>query len=241
MIKTDTGSASNRCEEVVAALKREILMQQYTPGDSLPPEEVLAQKFEVSRAMVREALGILKAQGYLESRRGKNGGTFVKNILESGMLGDLFGDLILMGKMKIAELFAARLLIEPEAARIAALHASSIDLQKLSDINDMVSAARTQEERIRHNVTFHITLGQLSGNPFYDISIRSFMGFTQMFAEILGYTLPYVHNDAAHVEILEALAVRNPQLAFERMYVHVSGMKSAMSHQEKLFRDARLS
>ncbi len=240
MSKKEKTSAGNRCEDVVTVLKREILLQRHIPGDVLPPEEVLAQKFNVSRAMIREALGILKAQGYLESRRGKNGGTFVKNIMESGMMETLFSDLVLMGKMKIAELLAARLLIEPEAAKLAALHASSMDLQQLSDINELVASAKNQQQRIQHNIAFHVALGQLSGNPFYDISIRSFMGFTRMFAEMLGYTLPYVHNDAAHVEILEALAVRNPQLAYEKMYVHVSAMKSAMSHQEKMFRDAKL-
>lgn len=240
MTKTNTAPASNRCDDVVAALKREILLQQYIPGDSLPPEEVLAQKFKVSRAMVREALGILKAQGYLESRRGKNGGTFVKNILESGMLGDLFGDLILMGKMKISDLMSARLLIEPEAAKLAALHASSMDLQVLSDINDRVAASTSSKERVENTVAFHVTLGGLCGNPFYDISIRSFMNFTAAFAELFGFADPYVHNDDAHNEILEALVMRNPSLSYERMFVHVSSMKGAMRYQEKMYREAKL-
>ena len=239
--ETSKGRGVSRCEDIVATLKREILLQQYVPGDVLPREELLAQKFGASRAIVREALGILKAQGYLESRRGKNGGTFVKNILESSAMGALFSDLILMGKMKIDDLLIARLLIEPEAARLAALNASPLDLQQLTDINELVASEKDNVRRIERNTEFHILLGQLSGNPFYDLSIRSFMNFTSMFTQMLGNSAPYVHNDEAHMGILSALAARNPQLAYERMYVHVSEMKLAMGSQEKLFRDIRLS
>lgn len=240
-MNTDTMRSNSRCEDVVATLKREILLQQYVPGDVLPREEMLAQQFGVSRAMIREALGILKTQGYLESKRGKNGGTFVKNILESSAMGALFSDLVLMGKMKVDDLLSARLLIEPEATRLATLRASSMDLQQLTDLNELVSNEKDRMKRVEHNIEFHILLGQLSGNPFYDISIRSFMTFTRMFTGMMDESLPYVHDDSAHMDILNAISARNPQLAFEKMYVHVSGMKSAMGSQEKLIRDARLS
>ncbi|WP_272700909.1 FadR/GntR family transcriptional regulator [Desulfovibrio sp. Fe33] len=230
----------SRKEAIVAKIKREILLQQYVPGDALPREEALSKRYASSRAVIREALGALKAQGYLESRRGKNGGTFVRDVIESCAMGDLFGDLILMGQMKIDDLLTARLLIEPEAARLAAMKASPMDLQKLADLNDMAVSQKATLRRVRHNAKFHIQLGQLSGNPFYDVSIRSFMSFTIMFTEMLGDSTPYVHDDDAHHNILEALQSRNPQLVFERMYVHVSGLKAAMVSQEKLLRDVNL-
>lgn len=228
------------CEDVVAVLKREILLRQYLPGDALAPEEVLARKYRVSRAMVREALSVLKANGYLESRRGKHGGTFVRNILESSQMGELFGDLILMGQMKISDLLTARLLIEPEAARLTAMRVSMVDLQLLSDLNEQSMAADTLYERTERNIEFHNTIGQLSGNPFYAISIRSFMNFTRLFTQVVGSSMPYIHDDRYHQELLGAFETRNPALAFELMYVHVSAMKTAMTSQEKLFRDAHL-
>jgi DNA-binding FadR family transcriptional regulator len=239
----DIGEAvpqGRRCEDVVAILKREILLRQYVPGDVLPREEMLAQRYGVSRAMIREALGVLKANGYLEARRGKHGGTFVKDLLESSKLGDLFGDLILMGKMQIGDLLSARLLIEPEAARLAAMNATRRELQHLADLNEMASIASDKLERTDRNVDFHVAIGQFSGNPFYAISIRSFMSFTRLFVEVVGEPMPYVHDDEAHQRLLQALQAREPQLAFERMYVHVSGMKSAMVSQEQLLRESTL-
>ncbi len=227
----------NRCEEVVALLKKKITFQEYLPGDVFPREELLARQYSVSRSLIREALGILKAQGYLESRRGKGGGTFVSDILESGEIDNLYGDLVFMGQMKIKDLLAARLLIEPEAARSAALNASSEDLQYLSDALDAASEASTLEERIEINIKFHNGIGQISGNPFYAISIRSFMKFTHMFIKIVGEMMPDIHNDDDHYQILQALQARNGQLAFEKMYVHDSTTKDSMIVLEKMFRD----
>ncbi|NDV18203.1 FCD domain-containing protein [Pseudodesulfovibrio sp. JC047] len=239
--KKDTSHRNQgRCEDVVATIKREILLKQYVPGDALLREELLAKRYGVSRTMVREALGVLKTQGYLESKRGKSGGTFVKNIIESSAMGNLFGDLILMGSMSINDLLAARLLIEPEGCRLAAMNASPRDLQKLEDIIQLVSTESDEIKKTEANVKFHIQIGKLSGNPFYEMSIRSFMSFTTMFTQKLGSAAVKIHNDSDHQKILDALKARDPQLVYEVMYVHVSGMKENMVSMEKMLRDAHL-
>ena len=229
----------NRCEEVVALLKKKITFQEYSPGDVLPSEELLAEQHSVSRSLIREALGILKAQGYLESRRGKGGGTFVKNIIESDEIDNLYGDLVFMGQMKIKDLLAARLLIEPEAARSAALNATPKELQKLADCLDEASESSTLAERIEINIQFHNAIGHMSGNPFYAISIRSFMKFTYMFIKAVGQMMPDIHNDDDHYQILQALQAKDGQLAYEKMYVHDSETKNSMIVLEKMFRENR--
>jgi GntR family transcriptional regulator len=58
-------------------LMRMITGGRLTVGDKLPPEEDLAASVGVSRMTLRQALGALEAQGLLERRRGRSGGTFV--------------------------------------------------------------------------------------------------------------------------------------------------------------------
>ncbi len=229
-----------RCDEVVGILKRKITLQEYLPGDIFPNEKQLAQNYAVSRTLIRESLGILKAQGFLESRRGKNGGTFVKNILESNEIDNLYADLVQMGQMRVKDLLTARLLIEPEAARYAALKATPVEIQKLTDYLDSMSDSSSLEERINNNIKFHNAIGQMSGNPFFAISIRSFMKFTHIFIKTVGEQMPDIHNDDDHYQIMYALRARDPQLAFEKMYVHVVAMKRNMSVLEKLFLDNRM-
>ena len=207
----------------------------------MPREELLAKRYEVSRTMVREALGVLKAQGFLESKRGKHGGTFVKNIMESSSMGELFHDLIIMGAMSVSQLLAARLYIEPESCRLAAMNASHMDLQQLEDIIHYANDESDGMKRTEINGSFHTLIGKLSGNPFYEMSIRSFMNFTLMFAEKLGETAIKIHKENDHGKILNALKARDPQLAYELMFVHVSRVKENMVSMEKLLRDANLA
>lgn len=229
----------SRPDEIVALIKKKITFQEYLPGDVLPKEETLAQIYSVSRACIRECLSILKAQGYLESRRGKNGGTFVKDILLSDEIDNLYGDLVLMGQMQIKDLLNARLLIEPEAARAAALNAKAEDIEQLSNYIQQCRDARTEDERIDHHIKFHNGIGQMSGNPFFAISIRSFMKFTQLFMKAVGKQNPHIHDSKDHEVILYAIRSKNPALAYEKMYVHNSKTKENMMVLERMFKDSR--
>ena len=58
-------------ELVVEEIRRAIHMGTYVPGDRLPAERALAEQLGVSRATLREAIGVLRAEGYLESRQAR--------------------------------------------------------------------------------------------------------------------------------------------------------------------------
>lgn len=230
----------NRTEEIVALLKGKITFQEYQPGDVLPKEELLARDFSVSRACIREALSILKAQGYLDSRRGKHGGTFVKNVLDSNKIDNLYNDLVLMGQMQIRDLLNARLLIEPEAARAAALRATEEDIRLLNNCLQQCEEANEENSRIERHIDFHNTIGLISGNPFFAISIRNFMNFTGLFMKSVGEHNQRIHNSRDHEIIVHAISTQNPALAYEKMYVHNSKTKENMMVLEKMFKDSRV-
>lgn len=229
----------NRTDEIVALIRRKITFQEYLPGDVLPNEETLANRFSVSRACIRESLSILKAQGYLESRRGKHGGTFIKNILESNKIDNLYGDLVLMGQMEIQDLLDARLLIEPVAAREAAIRATPGDVLTLQGYLEQSINATTQDKYIEYQIIFHNAIGQICGNPFYAISIRNFMKFTQLFMQTMGEQSLQMHDSTDHEAILQAISTNKPGLAFEKMYVHNSKTKDTMMVMEQKFRETR--
>lgn len=240
MVQEGQESAVSRADEIVALIRKKITLQEYLPGDALPREEDLARTYSVSRACIRECLGILKAQGYIESKRGKHGGTFVKNILESDEIDNLYGDLVLMGQMQIRDLLNARLLIEPEAARAAALNATDEDIQSLADTIGQCSETDNKDARISAHITFHNLIGTISGNPFFAISIRSFMKFTQLFMKAVGDHNPDIHDAREHEAILFAIKSRNPALAYEKMYVHNSRTKENMIILERMFKETRM-
>ena len=223
-----------RFQDIVNTIKKDILLQRYRPGDVLPREEALARDFGVGRALVREALGELKAQGYLEARRGSGGGTFVRNLIHSKGMSTLLADLVIMRSMSIRHLCDVRILIEPEAARLASLSASPAQLQQLGDFVFKGRKAESLADRIAFDVEFHNQICDLSGNPFFSLLMRSMMGFLKQFLEVLDHHT-YLHEEDSHTKLYEAISSRDHQQAFEAMYVHVITMKQRFCDLENEF------
>ena len=67
----------NAFEITVARLAQAIKLGLVVEGERLPAERDLAERLQVSRVTLREAIRALREAGYLESRRGRTGGTFV--------------------------------------------------------------------------------------------------------------------------------------------------------------------
>jgi DNA-binding FadR family transcriptional regulator len=70
--------SQNAFEETVERLLAVIKLGVVGPGERFPPERELAALLGVSRITLREAIGDLRNAGYVESRRGRFGGTFVR-------------------------------------------------------------------------------------------------------------------------------------------------------------------
>src|ERR1700726_2502277 len=65
-------------ERIAERLVTAIALGEFGPDQRLPTERELASMLEVSRTTVREALQRLAASGYVKTRRGRGGGTFVQ-------------------------------------------------------------------------------------------------------------------------------------------------------------------
>src|SRR5438874_9112974 len=71
----------NAFEETVERLLQAIRLGVAGPGERLPAERELANRLNISRVTLREAIRALQESGYVESRRGRYGGTFVNETL----------------------------------------------------------------------------------------------------------------------------------------------------------------
>jgi len=107
-------------EEVTEQIKQCILLGDFNAGDKLPAERELMEQFQVSRVAIREALRALENSGFVSTRQGATGGTYVIE-LSFENLSSAFIDLFLAEKISIPEMFHVRVLIEPEVARLAAM------------------------------------------------------------------------------------------------------------------------
>lgn len=117
-------------ESIVKQIQKLITGGTLKPGDKLPPERELAEELQVSRTSIREALRALEMMGYLESRVGVKGGTYIKEVSFSNIVSP-FSESLLQHDDFVIDLLETRLVLEIEVARLAAIRRTDSDLQEL--------------------------------------------------------------------------------------------------------------
>src|SRR2546428_4435183 len=122
---------SGRVSETIAKrIKKQISDGALLPGEKLPAERDMAQRYRTSRVSVREAYRSLEELGLLTIRRGAEGGAFITD-LDHGPVMRSLSLMLRLGKTTHEEITEARLLVEPPIARLAARRAHPEDLERL--------------------------------------------------------------------------------------------------------------
>jgi GntR family transcriptional repressor for pyruvate dehydrogenase complex len=118
-------------EQVANQLRDLVVQGVLHPGDRLPNELELAQRFGVSRGTVREALRTLASEGLVVTTRGASGGSFAAMPDPATVVGTAARALSLMvtgREISVEELLETREMLEVPAARLAALKRTDHDL-----------------------------------------------------------------------------------------------------------------
>ena len=115
-----------------------ILNGTFKPGDKLPSEKELCQMFNVSRVPVREALCALELNGMVDSVQG--GGVYVREQPSAGH--------VLSQAIEPQEIIRARMVLEPDIAREAALHLDEENRKKAQELKEILEK-KTYEFKVK--------------------------------------------------------------------------------------------
>ena len=149
-------------EEVAKQIHRLILDGSLKPGDKLPPERELAEKFDVSRSSVRDAIRSLELVGLVEPRQGE--GTVVRAVSAESLINPLTTMLVRKREL-VGELVDVRRMIEPPLAARAAAHASAEEIAYLEDILRRQKENMAQGElSIEEDSEFHYAVATAARN-----------------------------------------------------------------------------
>ncbi|CAH0140844.1 MULTISPECIES: FadR/GntR family transcriptional regulator [Peribacillus] len=121
-------SSSKIYLDVVESLRSMIEADSLLPGDKIPSERELSDRFNVGRSSVREALRALELLGLIETRRGE--GTFIRDFQEHKLV-ELLGTFFLQDKKVQEDLSETKRLIEIDCLRIVAFFATAEDIKRL--------------------------------------------------------------------------------------------------------------
>ncbi|MEO9328093.1 FadR/GntR family transcriptional regulator [Gordonia aurantiaca] len=122
-------------ELIAAQLRGQIVRGVLRPGDMLPPETVLGQRFDVSRPTLREAFRILENESLIVVRRGSRGGVQVVSP-DVSVAARYFGLLLQIQHTTLADLYEARMVLEPAAVRMLAARHDDDDIKALTEVID---------------------------------------------------------------------------------------------------------
>ena len=138
--------------------------RRLAPGEKLPGEVELAKELGVSRTTLREAVRSLAAQGYVEVRRGS--GTFV---LDRSPAPDIGLQRLECLRTRLRDLFEIRMMLEPQAARLACLRGTDEELQEIARRAECVAQAiREGKNFSQPEETFHQAFVAATHNPFME-------------------------------------------------------------------------
>jgi len=207
-------------QEIVDQIQQQILAGALKPGDQIPAERDLAERFGVSRTAVREAIKSLTEKGLIEVFVGR--GTFVTNLSPDRVVESM--TLLLRNEPHgVASLQEARELLEAPTARRAALRRSEAHVARLRAIEAEMEEERSVSPRLIDGDTeFHVELARATGNPVLVLMTQTIMGLlrTERLRDDFTSDLPVAF--ASHREIVDAIADGDGDRAEHAMIGHLA-------------------
>jgi DNA-binding FadR family transcriptional regulator len=219
----------NAFEITVSRLAQAIRLGLVGTGDRLPAERELAERLQVSRVTLREAIRALREAGFLESRRGRTGGTFVVSPVTADVdkgrkaprpkgsaaeLARQMGD-------TLPDALDFRRVLEPGAAGLAATRTlTAVERQQLVAC---LAASRDRDPATRRvaDSRLHLAIAAAAGSP----SLAAAVADVQLALDRLLASIPVIkknldHSDRQHTRVVDAILAGDAATARATMEEH---------------------
>lgn len=187
-------------------------------GDRLPPERDFARELGIARPTLREALKALQAEGYLETRRGAAGGSFVA---DTSALQQSWLELMAADVDELNDILDFRIAVESQCSYLAAQRRTKEDLELLDSAIAAMSELTSAEGFRQTDAQFHSAVTTAARSPRLERAVHT--GRAAMFLPVDRFVRDYRIEDTlrAHIEVLEAVRSGDAEQARAAMAAHV--------------------
>ena len=211
--------AMNAEPPALVSLRGFLSRQDISLNSRLPPERELCKELGATRTELRKALAVLESEGQIWRHVGR--GTFVGARPEL-KLGDIE---YLSGRTSPAQVMESRLAIEPQLARLAALHGTKADFAEMRLCNRRCRAAREWRVYEAWDNKFHRAIAAATHNTLL-VSLFDTLNTVRrstVWGQLRSTTLPPADHASFHEHdaLYEAISGRDPDLAAENMRIHL--------------------
>lgn len=242
MTNTPTAEKSGRSRpfKVAEAIKELVVEQGLKPGDRLPGEAEMIQRFAMAKGTIREAMRLLQAQGLVVTKTGPGGGSFVGEVTKDRAHA-LLANYFYFQNISINDIYQIRILLEPE---MAASLAGKLTGEHVAELRAIMTAykepaADAEEERAQHvaSLRFHAKLAEFADNALLAFFI-SFMA--QILTDLTVYKQLYSKPNHVlwqagrqhQLDLIDALRQADDDRARKVMREHMEMARDLMEDQE---------
>jgi len=206
-------------QPAITSLKAYLADKQLALNERLPAERILSLELGVSRSQLRKALAALEAEGRIWRHVGR--GTYIGPRPISNLRDVEF----LTNQTSPMEVMEARLAVEPQLARLAAMHGTASNFAELRRCNRRCRTASEWRGYEAWDNNFHQAIASATYNKLL-ISLFDTLNIVRrstVWGQLRSTQLPRSDHKSfgEHDAIYAAIAGRNPELAAECMRTHL--------------------
>ena len=211
----------NPVDKIIRQIKLLISSGQLKPGDRLPAERILAERFGVGRGYIREV--ILKLEFYGLLKTSPQSGTYVAGF-NIKILDTIFADIITFNKEDFASLIETRYFLEISSAKLAAERRTEVDIKDLTEaLKEFDSKFTKGIAAVDEDLLFHIKIAAASKNSVLEsmilILVPDLIKIINMVDCGAGNSKKFIVDQ--HYNILNAIQQQNPEAAGVAMAEHL--------------------
>ncbi len=217
--------------KIAQNMLQRIVAEEFPPGTLLPSERELQDDYQVSRAVVREAIKLLASRKLVSISRGQGAvvaSDFTEPVVDALLLA------FHRSQIHAEDIFSVRKLLEPQAAALAAQNATVLQIRSLTEIANSFENISFESEDVDYKKSliswgkldreFHQLLAEASQNAVLSILISVIVGIVW---NAISNKMPqptadrFVTSVHQHKAIARAIAQRDPYTAQQAMIEHI--------------------
>lgn len=220
-MEPDKKGRPRRLPEVVAEQMQEFILEgNLQPGDKMPTEPELAEKYDVSRQVVREAARLLDQRGLVEIRAGR--GMTVSKLGTEGVA-DIYRLLLRFQPENFSELMEIRKILEPGIARLAAQRRTATDIEEMKAILEEAAVSLNDFDKcLALDLAFHHKVSECTKNGLLSrLAEPVNSALREVYRERSAYLASQPRTLDEHRNILEAIERSDPEAAVAATHWHL--------------------
>src|SRR5271167_57427 len=218
MPRPGTDSNAKRAAKVADRIVEDVMAMGWPVGEVLGSESDLLERYQVSRAVFREAVRLVEHQQVARTRRGPGGGLVITEPT-MGAVTDAVVLYLHRVDARLDEIFEARIILEEIACQLASERTDENDLAQLRRFTAETPISAEDDPRELHSL-----IAAISRNPGLELFINVFNRVAQLYSpgwkQKLGSTI-WKDTERAHAKIAEAIMAGEAGLAKSRMRKHL--------------------